>query len=430
MRRKKVLILGGGLSGLAAGELLSKDFNVNVFETNPFLGGLAATFEHGGKRIPLFYHHIIKSNNYTKNYLKKFGHINLKNLKWKKIKVAVGINKKLFIINSIFGLIKFKYLNFYEKIRFGLFGLYSLFLMDPKKIPEGLDAETWLNKYVGKAVSKKIFFHLYSKNKFNVPLNKISAKQFSNRLYEKEIQDFFSFPKQGYQGMINGLKTEIEKNKGKVKTKSKVQKIDLKNKYIIESGKKINYDMLINTIPSEIFIKLAKNIPKKFKDQISKIKYCPGVGLCFGTQGFLDKKHRNIYWINLFNENIHIIMQHSVICDVYGDKINWCLRYGGSEEDLNLNDKEIKKKYLNVIKKYFPKANIKWVRVAKTKYAEPIYDINYHKYMPSYKTPIKDLYFSGIQLTYPKIRNMNAALESGIKVANIILDNFKLSQKH
>ena len=61
----------------------------------------------------------------------------------------------------------------------------------------------------------------------------------------------------------------------------------------------------------------------------------------------------------------------------------------------------------------------------KTKFAEPIYDIDYHKYMPPYKTSLDGLYFSGIQLTYPKIRNMNVALESGIKVANIILKDNK-----
>jgi len=60
----------------------------------------------------------------------------------------------------------------------------------------------------------------------------------------------------------------------------------------------------------------------------------------------------------------------------------------------------------------------------RTKYAEPIYDIDYHKYMPDYKTPIESLYFTGIQLTYPKIRNMNVALESGEKVAKIIIKEY------
>jgi protoporphyrinogen oxidase len=116
-------------------------------------------------------------------------------------------------------------------------------------------------------------------------------------------------------------------------------------------------------------------------------------------------------------------MQQSVLCDIYNDKINWCIRYGGSEEDLNLSDQEIKELYISDIKKYFPKTKINWVKVMRTKYAEPIYDIDYPNYMPDYRTNLDGLYFSGIQLTYPKIRNMDVAIGSGIKVANLILED-------
>ena len=114
-------------------------------------------------------------------------------------------------------------------------------------------------------------------------------------------------------------------------------------------------------------------------------------------------------------------MQHSLLNDEYGEKINWCLRYGGSEEDFRLSDEKIKEEYLAVVKKYFPKAKIKWAVVSRTKYGEPIYDKDYYKYMPEYKSPVEGLYFTGIQLTHPKIRNMNSALGSGIHVANLIL---------
>jgi hypothetical protein len=43
--------------------------------------------------------------------------------------------------------------------------------------------------------------------------------------------------------------------------------------------------------------------------------------------------------------------------------------------------------------------------------------------MPAYKTPVNGLYFAGIQLTHPKIRNMNVALQSGISAAKEVLKN-------
>ncbi len=71
-RVKRIIIVGGGLSGLVAGEILSKKFEVLIFEKEGFLGGLAATFEKDNKQIPMFYHHIIKSNKNTLYYLQRF----------------------------------------------------------------------------------------------------------------------------------------------------------------------------------------------------------------------------------------------------------------------------------------------------------------------------------------------------------------------
>ncbi len=425
MKRKRIVVLGGGLSGLAAAEILAKKHDVTVLESAPFIGGLAATFEQDGKRIPMYYHHIIRSNSCTQDYLKRFGKV--KELEWQRIKVAIGVEGKLCHINNPFRLLGWEYLNVYEKFRFGLFGLYTLFLMNPERIQTGMDAESWLNRHAGKAVTRKIFYHLYSRNKFNVPLSRISAKQFAYRLHEKEVYDLFSFPKESYQGMIDGLEESLLLNGGKVKKRAKISAIDLKKKYVVESGRKVKYDALISSIPFEVLIRLSSGLPPAFRKQIAKVKWCPGVGLCFATEDWLEK---GTYWTNLFDERVHVVMQHSVLCDVYGYKVNWCLRYGGSEEDLGLSDAEIKKEYLAVIKKYYPHAKFKWVKVMRTRYAEPIYDIDYHKYMPDYKTPVPGLYFTGIQLTYPKIRNMNVALESGVKAADAVLKEIDQKERH
>lgn len=422
----RVAIIGAGLSGLAAAEILSKYFRVDVFEKEKEIGGLARNFKKDGIDVPAYYHHIIKSNKNTLEYLEKFGKINTNNLKWQRIKVAIAVNKKVFNINNPLRFINFSYLNLYEKIRFGLFGLYTIFLMNPEKIKDNKDARTWLEKRVGKRVTDKIFHHLYAKNKFDIPLDRISAKQFAHRLSEKEVYDYFTFPDDGYNVMIESLADSIKNSKGKIITNARISRIDLNKKELTVDKKKKSYDIILNTAPFPEFLKVAKGLSKSMRKQLEKIKYCPAVCVCFGTKNLLDKEH---YWINFFNERIHMLMQHSILKDRHNEKINWCLRYGGSEKDLSLSDKEIKKKYLGVIKNYFPKADIKWAKVFKTRYGEPIYDINYGKHMPEYKSE-NGLYFAGVQITYPKIRNMDAALSSGKKVAHLILkDRFNKSGK-
>lgn len=420
----KVIILGGGLSGLAAADkLLDKGFQVEILEGAPFLGGLASSFPMEGEEIPRFNHHIVESNKKTLEYLNRYKLMG-KN-KWQRIKMGFGVDGKIHNATNPFGLLKFNYLSLWGKFRFGLFGLYTIFILNPEKIDDKLDLDTWMNKYAGREVTEKIWAQLYGRNKFNISLKKISAKQFAHRLYEKEGYDKFTFPVKGMQGMVDGLEKDIKKKGGKIFYPIKIQSLDVKKKIITYSSGIQNitkdYDILINTIPVPELIKFTTGLPKKYVESIKKLRYVPVVGLCWGTKNYPKK---DVYWINLIGERVHVIYQHSIIIDKYKSKITWCVRYGGSEEDLYKTDDEIKKLYLEVLYKYFPDMKIKWVKVFREKYAEPIYDKDYAKYAPSYETPVSTLFNAGIQVTFPKIRNMNVALESGEIVAEKIVEKF------
>ena len=208
------------------------------------------------------------------------------------------------------------------------------------------------------------------------------------------------------------MENEFIKKGGVIKKKFDVNSIDLINKKVND----ISYDKLLVTIPIPRFLRVAKGVPSDYANRIKKVKYCPCVGVVIGTDKFLGRH----YWINVFNERVHMIMQHSILSDQYEDKISWVLRYGGSEEDLDLSDDVIIKEYTSVVKKYFPDVNIRWALVFREKYAEPVYDKDYASYMPHNKTPVEGLYFAGIATTYPKIRNMNTVLIEGEKVADLI----------
>jgi len=419
---KKIIVLGGGLAGLSAAlnlNELNKELNITILEKNSYFGGLASSFEHEKVKIPLYYHHIIYSNKTTIKYLKKYNL--LKNPKWQRIKVGILNKNKLFNIQSIKGLLTYNGLSLYGKIRFGLFGIYSIFFMNPNKISTNLDAKFWLYKKAGKEVTNHIFYNLYARNKFNTPLKKISAKQLANRLSENEVFDKFTYPQEQLDSMIQGLISDLKKEKVELLNKINIISIDLKKKELVYKQnskiKKQKFDILLNTIPIPEFLKITKGLPNSYKYNLKKLKYCPAVSISFGTDKFLDDKH---YWINLFQQQPHIIMQHSILNNNYPWKISWILRYGGSEEDINKSDTQIKKEYLAIIKKYFPHVKIIWSKVFKEKYGEPLYDKDYVKYAPKYVTPIEYLFMAGIQVTYPKIRNMNVALQSGEKVAKII----------
>ncbi|RJQ17659.1 hypothetical protein C4573_01630 [Candidatus Woesearchaeota archaeon] len=419
MEKKKVVILGAGPAGLCAGHALLPDYEVTLLEKSSHVAGLASCFRYKGKTIPKYYHHIFQHDIITRRYFDELAKV--KAMRWERIKVGICVDKKTYSFADPLSLVTFDYLSLWGRVRYGLFGAYVLFFMNPVRIEDHLDAETWLLKHAGSEVTKKIFYHLYSRNKFNIPLNQISAKQFAYRLKAKEAIGIFGFPKKGLHTLFEGLENHIIKKGGKVKKRIALQKVDLKRKEIIYQNEKkqqfvLSYDILINTIPVPEFLKIQEGLPEAYAKKIGKVRYCPVVSVVFASENYLSKH----YWLNLLNERAQIIMQHSLLNDDFGHKISWVSRYGGSEEDIDLPDKEIIKAYLKDVKKFFPKTKVYWARVFKEKYAEPIYDKTYSKKKPNHETPIKDFYFAGIAVTYPKIRNINTALESGEMVATII----------
>lgn len=421
----RVMILGGGLAGLSAADKLldSGRASVTILEKAPFLGGLASSFEVEGDLIPRFNHHIIRANTTTLRYLRHYDLLG--NNTWKRINMAVAWRGKVYNINKLWKYLRFKYLNFVEKLRFGLFGLYVSYILNPDKLPDDLDAEAYLNKTCGKAVTHKMYYQLYGRNKFNIPLSQISMKQFAWRMKEREFNDLFTYPMRGLQGMIDGLEKDVVRKGGKIFLKATIKGLDARKKVIsYKAGGKEHtevFDVLINTIPVPELVQFAKGLPEDYVNNIKKLRYTPVVGVLFGTTSYLDPEN---YWVNFIGERVHVLYQHSVLVDKYKSKVAWCVRYGGSAEDLPKPDDEIKDLYLGVLRRYFPHLQLKWCFVFRERYAEPVYDKDYAKYAPTYRTPVKGFYNAGIQVTFPKIRNMNVALESGERVAQYILEDF------
>jgi len=410
----RVVVLGGGVSGLNTARILGKEHEVLVLEKNDRFGGLASSFKINDSWIPFFFFFFIERNTKTLEYLKKYGLD--KGLKWKRIRMSICVNNKVYDFVNPISLLRFDYLSFWERIRYGLFGAYVLWLMNPSRIPDSVNAREWLHRVVGKGVTEKIFKQLYERNKFDVSLSKISAKQFANRLKSAEFKVKFAYPRKGFQGLINGLVNDCKKRGVKLRANVSVKGFDVKKKVIKFNNKKEKYDILINTIPIPVFLRLSKGLPRDYFNQLSKVKYCPAVCVVYGAENHPTE----YYWSNFLNERIGINVNHSILCDNHEESVNWALRYGGSVKDLPLSDEKITKAYLGVVKKYFPETRVVWSKVFRERYSSPIYDSEYYKYKPGYVTPVKGLYHAGVSVTYPLVRDVNSALISSEQVSKII----------
>lgn len=421
MRRlaKHVIILGGGPAGLAAADVLSHHCEVTLIESTDQLGGLAGSFVQDGKHIPKFYHHIFTHDLLTLHYLQRYGQ--REQIVWQKIKMCILTNGKLYNFTDPLSLLRFDYLSLSGRFRYGLFGIYVLGFLRPDAIADATDAQSWLTRYAGKEVTDKLFYQLQGRNKFGITLDQISAKQFAHRLKAGEAWGTFGFPYQGYQAIIDGLEHELRERQVKILLHTQVTAIDLLDKKIFFQDKSLSYDALITTIPVPVMLQLSKGLPLDYVQQLSRVEYCPVVSVIFGAQEFLSPH----YWLNVLHERIHMIVQHSRLYDGYPQKVIWASRYGNSIEDFGLSDDAIREAYLGVVRKYFPSVAVVWSLVFRNKYAEPIYTKDYPTFQPLYRTPVAGLYWAGIAVTYPKIRNTNTALESGHHAAELVLEDFR-----
>jgi len=406
----KIVILGAGLTGLAASQLLSKKHHVTVLEKRDKPGGLASSFKKSGFDIPFFYHHVFKQETITQDYLRKAG---VPISSWQQVKMGIHVNGETVNFTNPIKLLTFSYLSFIARLRFGLFAAQFFIPQNWSRL-KGQNAEQWLLRAAGREVTKKIFTPLMF-NKFGISLNKISAEWLAFRLSAREAQSYFGYPKGGINKIVNYL---VKKNKSRIVLKARVTRIDLDKKVVVYNGKKLKYDVLINTIPMPVFLKLVKGLPAKLRHKWAKVRFIKHLSAVVAHEEPLD----NFYWTNVFGQEFGGIIQHTFLNDVYPFKLSFVFSYAPSDKLWKLSDKQVEKLFLKRVKEMYPDFKHKWVKITRAIYADTFCDEGYKSYRPQYETGVDGFYNAGIQVTSPEhMRSMNNSLMSGQVIAKKIL---------
>ncbi len=417
----KVAIVGGGPAGLgAAKKLVEAGQSVTLFEASNELGGLARSFEKDGFKIPIFYHHILQFDFTTKALMKEFGLMD--NLARRTIKMGISFDNKVYEISK-FKTLFWDFLSFSDKWKFAFLYLKSKVKKDWSDL-EGWNAHDWLEKTVGKTVRDRIFAPLMYV-KYGIPLNMISASELATRIGNEEATGELIYPEEGLHELYKRLGDYLEKKGAAIKFNSPVTKINIKDGragaiFSKASGGNVveNFDYVINTSPLPVFLKVVDGLPIDFREQLEKIKYCAGICVTAGLDGQASK----YYWTNVFDKPFGIAVEHTNLCDIYPWKACWVSRYAPPAEHWALSDEDIAKLYAENLKQIHPHIKIKWAKVSRSPFTSPVYDINYLKYMPKCETSVKNLFFAGIAVTYPKLRSQNTAFESGFEAADRTLN--------
>jgi protoporphyrinogen oxidase len=424
----KIVILGAGLTGLAAGMELSKKHDITVLEKKDYIGGLASSYKvkWQGKNysIPVNYHHILEDDVSTKQVIRGLGLWN--SFYTKKIKFAFHVDGRFIRLSSPMGFLRFP-APFLEKVRFGMTVLGTSRRKDWGAWEE-YNAKEYVEGKIGKTIYKRLIRPLQA-FKFGGNPDSMSAAWMLNRLgsESKNFLKKFGYLDGGLNQMIEEMVAEIEKNGGWVAKDCNVVKLNRHGNKIesveyIQNGKKrkLECDILVSTIPLLSIVKLAGLKGKRLK----KVKYRGSICVTYGMR----KKVSQYYWMMFLDGKYDFgaAFEHTNLypdAAPEGKAVFYAVKYTDQNDSLwGKTDERIGKMFsrqLDDVFKGFSK-NVEWTRVFREMFSEPVYEKEYKDYKPSMRTEIKNLYLAGMPFIFPKIRNMSNAIESGWDVAKLV----------
>jgi len=313
----KVVILGGGLTGLTcAYELQKRKIDFLVIEKEKELGGLCRSVKLNGFIFDYTGHflHFSQSDKFVEDYIRSLLKNNL---------VKIHRNAEIYSQYAITQnkLIPFPFqanLSFLEP-KISKQCLYDLIIAKLEDKKSDKNFKTWLIQNFGRSITE-YFFEKYNTKLWKTRLERITtswAKKFvplpdvedilSKFIGEQQNKEYgynivFYYPKSGgIQSLIDSISALVDKKN--IVTDAEVTEIDyLKKKVYFLNKNKINsvdYDVLISTIPLVEFI-ARSNLPKKCKVYAKKLNYSSV--LCFNIA--VNKQiMKGIHWIYFPEEN-------------------------------------------------------------------------------------------------------------------------------
>ena len=386
---KKIAIIGAGPAGLTAGyHLAKKNYQVDIFETKKFIGGMCASINMWDTRVDLGPHRFFSSDPRVNSF-------------WLKIiedqYQMIERQTRIYYKNKFFDypLKPFNALNklgLAESVKCLVSYLNTIF--SKKKL---INFEDWITKKFGKRLYE-IFFKTYSEKLWGISCKELSAdfaaqrikkfslleaikSSFKKKNNHKTLVDEFAYPNGGTGYFYEKLSEKFKECGGSIFLNTKIEKIKYHNNEIILelNNEKKKYDYLISSMPINDLV-ANLNPDESTKIAIQKLKFRNTLLV-----------YLNINTENIFNDQWIYINSNDVKSGRISNFNNWgqenkpnhtilCFEYWFNDEDEIWNNKD---KVIEVTKNDVKKLNmfridqIKNFKIVSINKCYPVYDCNY-----------------------------------------------------
>jgi protoporphyrinogen oxidase len=433
-----VAIIGAGFCGLSAAyEIAKAGHNVEVFERDASIGGLASTFEVGGQELEKFYHHWLATDKHIFDFAKEIGMED--KLQFKESKVGIYYANQNYKFSSPTDLLKFTPLPFFSRIRFGLSIIYSWMLKNTYEL-EKITAEDWLKKITGEnnynIIWKPLLIGKFGKEFYR----DVAAIWIWNKLIQrgksrdKSAKEKLGYYQGGFSAFINDLSNIITTYGGKIYVKKQINNLKINEDHSINlkiNENWQNFDRVVYTGHTpELAELLEKANFENYANDLKKIKYMANICLILETSQSLSDS----YWLNITDPSFPFvgIIEHTNFEDkenYAGKHLIYLSKYVPRDNYLyKMNTKEITEFSIPHIKRLFPSFNEKNIKRSflwKADYAQPLIVKNYRNIIPKVKSDIKNFYLSTMAQVYPEDRGTNYAVYHGRNVGKLVVKSLE-----
>jgi protoporphyrinogen oxidase len=429
--KKRVAIIGAGIGGMAAAyDLVQAGHQVTIFEKDDHVGGLASGVKepHWDWSIEKYYHHWFASDQHMLGLIEELGWSD--KVRFPRPYTVVYHNGKFYPFDSYLNALLFPGLGWgINKIRFGLVGLYLRLTNDWHSL-EKSTVDTWMRKWAGVHAYQSIWEPLVV-GKFGDHYQDINMAWMWARL--KARTTHLGTFEGGFQAFADRFAQHLRELGVDIQLGTPATQVAPQpdGGLVIEVAESPPaFDQCLVTASPGFMARLVPTLPDDYLNTLLNLKSMGAVVLILSLKRQLSEE--GYYWFNIPKSAGYpflALVEHTnyVSAENFGgDHLVYCGDYlDPDHEYFDLSKEELLERFLPVLPRFNPKFKPDWINktwLFRTKYAQPVPEVNHSRDIPAIETPISGLYFASMSQVYPWDRGTNFAVEIGRRAARQMIN--------
>ena len=419
----KVVVVGGGIAGLASARLLARAGDeVTVLEAAPELGGLVADFEVGGQSLERYYHYVLPQELHVQRLLEELDLAG--DLEWFSGSIAILTGGRVWPFTTPADLLRFAPLSVPDRVRAGLGALRLGRVRDWPALDE-VPALEWLTELTSKAVTDVVWTPLL-RAKFGpaagaVPAAWMWARLDQRRQAHKGTSERVGYLRGGFGRVFDALARDIEAHGGTIRTGAPVRRL------LVDGGRVRGVEVGDEQIPADLVL-YAGQLPRLrdlVEDEHRDDRWDASAlgAVCMILQ--LRRPMTEVFWTNVCDDDLPFggIIEHTNLVPASwydGHHVAYVSRYFTASEQIADDDlDEVRELWVKALLATFPHLDaddVLHVDIFRTPYAAPLVSVPYLPQIPPMRSHLDGLVVATTAQIYPQDRGM----DQGVRTASLV----------